>query len=187
MTLGADDLRRHLAELSAVDRRRDALALSSTQQAELWRSASADQRRPEGELVPGTTAVYLGRNSLRLFSHFEKWFARQGDQVVGCNRHALSALIGPGYFTVSQQKAAELEFDYSQVPPVAPADWPAVKRNSGPFARQVYGDLLDHVVWVTADVLVGAAFRRGTPLDSYFILVRKPDRDRATAPAGVSR
>lgn len=152
----------------------EALALSPAQLSAAWRSASADPPQSPGELVPESTAVYQGRNSLRLFSSFEKWFARQGDQVVGCNRHALSALIGPGYFTVGQPGAAELVFDYSRVPAVAPGGWPPVQPNSRPLARPVYGDLLDRVVWLTPDVLIGAAFRRGKPLDSYFVLVREP-------------
>jgi hypothetical protein len=39
-------------------------------------------------------------------------------------------------------------------------------------AKPVYGGLRDRVAWVSPDVLIGAAFREGTPLDSYFVLVR---------------
>ena len=168
----AEELRRHVAGLRPDQRRRECLGLSGPQQRALWRLVGADGPGPEGELVTGRFSVFEGRNSLRLFTSFEKWFTRQGDRVVGCNRHALSALIGPGYFSVERRWAGGLEFDYTQVPAVAPSGWPSVRPNSRPLARPVYGDLLDRVVWLAPDVLVGSAFRRGTPLDSYFILVR---------------
>jgi hypothetical protein len=162
----------HVAGLSLADSLSECLALSAAQQKRLWELASSAPAAQAGELVADTAATFAGRNSLRLFTRFEKWFARQDRAIVGCNRHALSPLIGPGYFTVRNDGAPMLEFDYSTVPAQAPPGWPVIKQNTGLLARPVYGDLLDKVVWISPDVLIGAAFRGGTPLDSYFVLVR---------------
>ena len=170
--VSAEAIRRHLSRLRPAARQGEGLALRPWHRARLWRLAAADASRPSGVLVPDGSAVYAGRNSLRLFSRFEKWFAQRGDLVIGCNRHPLSPLIGPGYFSVNEPAASELEFDYSKVPATAPEGWPAPRANTRFLARQVYGELLDRVVWVAPDVLIGAAFRSGAPLDSYFILVR---------------
>jgi hypothetical protein len=58
------------------------------------------------------------------------------------------------------------------IPDAAPPGWPRVAPNSGFLARSVYGNLLDRVRWAGPDVLIGAAFRGETPLDSHFVLVR---------------
>jgi len=47
-----------------------------------------------------------------------------------------------------------------------------VTSNSRWLSHPVYGDLLDRVVWASPGVLIGAAFRGGAPLDSYFVLAR---------------
>jgi len=161
----------HVAGLSQAESLGECLALSAAQQKRLWELATSAPAAQAGELVADTTATFAGRNSLRLFTRFEKWFAQQDHAIVGCNRHALSPLIGPGYFTVRNDGSPMLEFDYSTVPAEAPPGWPVIKQNSG-LARPVYGDLLDKVVWISPDVLIGAAFRGGSPLGSYFVLVR---------------
>jgi hypothetical protein len=163
------------AELGAADRVAECRALSGAQQRRLWELASAQPARQAGELVPGgrETEVFAGRNSLAMFSSFEKRFARQGTVIAGYNVHPLGRLIGPGYFTVEPTPAGmPLRFDYSHIPAAAPAGWPRVKDNSSILARPVYGGLLDEVVWVTADVLIGSAFKGGRPLGSYFVLAR---------------
>ncbi len=161
----------HLAARSHAEGVDECLALTPPRQRRLWELASAADL-PPGELVADTTSAFAGRNSLRIFSRFEKWFARQGGSTFGFNRHVLRPLIGPGYFTVRNERPGELVFDYRELPAQAPRTWPAVRSNSDFFARPVYGDLLDRVAWVSSDVLIGAAFRRDTPLNSYFVLVR---------------
>ena len=174
-TVEAAEIRGAIDALPDDERSHVCLALSPPQQRRLWQVASGGPTHAGGEFVSGGTAVFAGRNSLRVFSRFEKWFSRQDGQVVGCNRHPLSALIGPGYFSVRGSGGAPgpVEFDYGQIPLHAPAGWPPVRDNARGLARPVYGDLVDRVVWVAQDVLIGAAFRRGAPLDSYFVLVRK--------------
>ena len=161
----------HVSSLTQAERVHECLALTAAHQRRLWEVASTSDL-PSGELTNGRTVVFAGRNSLRLFSRFEKWFCRLDGSVVGCNRHVLGPLIGPGYFTVRTDNSGKLMFDYGTVPSHAPPSWPRVSANSGFLARSVYGDLLDRVAWVSPDVLIGAAFRRDRPMDSYFVLTR---------------
>lgn len=166
---------KHLDGLNAADRMSECRALSAAQQKHLWELAAAAPRRDGGELVPAgqDQAVFAGRNSLSMFNHFQKRFARVGSEVSGYNVHPLAWLIGPGYFIVEPgPPGMPLRFDYSRVPTAIPAGWPPVSDNSSVFARPVYGGLLDEVAWVTADVLIGSAFRGGHALGSYFVLAR---------------
>ncbi|HZQ49810.1 MAG TPA: hypothetical protein VFB69_05845 [Candidatus Dormibacteraeota bacterium] len=169
-------IRAHVAALTPADRVAECRSIAAKHQERLWELASAAPTGVDGQLVPAgeATATFMGRNSLRAFSHFEKRFARQGADVVGRNVHPLGWLIGPGYFLVDQGvHGGRIRFDYSRVPTEVPAGWPTPSDNkSSMFARAVYGDLLDKVLWITADVLIGAAFRRGLPLGSYFVLAR---------------
>lgn len=159
-SLGQDELRTRCLALRPGDQRR------------LWELADAAPAAA-GVLVPASgTATFAGRNSLAAFSRFEKRFVRQGDSIVGRNVHPLSPIIGPGYFTVREGDPVGLVFDYDRVPSQAPPGWPRARDNSGLLARSVYGDLQDRVRWIGADVLIGAAYRGGRPLDSYFVLVR---------------
>ncbi|HEY8760854.1 MAG TPA: hypothetical protein VIP52_08085 [Candidatus Dormibacteraeota bacterium] len=166
-------LRSHVGQLSPAERTVECLSLAAPQQKRLWEMVSAGPAVAGVLLPPGAAStVFAGRNSLRMFTRFEKRFARQGPAVVGCNRHTLSWLIGPGYFTVEPDDTGGLRFDYERVPVDSPPGWPAVAPNTGTFARPVYGQLLDRVGWVSPDVLIGSAFRSGKLLDSYFVLVR---------------
>jgi hypothetical protein len=165
----------HLDALDSADRVAECGALSAARQKRLWELASAAPRPGGGDLIPGgqDTAVFAGRNSLGMFSHFQKRFARRGAEIAGYNVHPLAWLIGPGYFMVETGPAGmPLRFDYARVPTAAPAGWPRVSDNSSALARPVYGGLLDEVVWVASDVLVGSAFREGRALGSYFVLAR---------------
>ena len=168
------DLARHLDRLAPGERTKQCLSLSPAEQRVLWDMASSAPS-PQDDLIRAgaDTQAFAGRNSLALFSRFEKRFFRSGARIFGINKHALAWLIGPGYFAVGPRPGAGFRFDYRELPEAAPVGWPAVRPNSATFAHTVYGDLVDEVVWVARDVLVGAASRKGAPLNSYFVLVRE--------------
>jgi hypothetical protein len=161
----------HLDALNKEERAADCLSLSRDQQKRLWEIASADPAEAQ-ELVGERGAVFAGRNSLRLFSKFEKRFARHHGALIGYNVHGLGWLTGPGYFSVTSPRGNWLLFDYNKVPGDRPDGWPRVSRNDQGFAKPVYGGLLDDAVWVARDVLIGSARRGDFPLDSYFVLAR---------------
>ena len=162
---------------AATDAERVAAIRSMTKehQKRLWSVASSNPQ-PDGELIASGSRDgiqrFAGRNSLALFSRFEKRFFNSDGRVFGMNQHPLMPLIGPGYFGVAARRSGGLIFGYRQLPANAPAGWPAVRTNDQGLARSVYGALVDEVVWVSRDVMIGAAFRDGQPLDSYFVLAR---------------
>lgn len=165
------DISAHLDAIDAQQRIAECLGLSKDQQRRLWAIASADPGEVQELVGEQGPAVFAGRNTLGLFTRFEKRFARDDGGVIGYNRHSLSWLIGPGYFTVSATPRGLL-FDYGKVPGKGPDGWPRVVPNSKGFAKPVYGGLLDDAVWVARDVLIGSARRGDVSLDSYFVLIR---------------
>jgi hypothetical protein len=165
------DISEHLDSLDKQERITECLALAKDHQKRLWELASADPFDAQELVGERSTAVFAGRNTLGLFTRFEKRFARVDGALIGYNHHSLSWLIGPGYFTVTAT-ASGLLFDYGKVPGTGPDGWPRVSPNSQGFAKPVYGGLLDDAVWVARDVLIGSARRGDVSLDSYFVLTR---------------
>ena len=173
------DLAAHLDALDAVTRVAECRALSGALQKRLWAVCAGAPAFGLDDLVPpaaGAEAViYAGKNSLAMFSWFEKRFRRFGGAVVGYNHQSMSWATGPGYFTVVPAEGAhagELLFDYTRVPAATPAGWPPVKGNEGGLSRFVYKNLHDFCRRVSRDVIIGSATRLGKDMDSYFVLAR---------------
>jgi hypothetical protein len=135
------------------------------------------------DLVPAETpplqAVrHIGRNSLPLFSDFEKRFYRLHTPaaVGGANFQSTSALTGPGYFTASVRgEPAEVVIDYNQIPETAPQGWPALTDNDHGIGRFVYGGMIDTLRRVSRHVSIGAAQKRGQAPSAFFVLTRLPN------------
>lgn len=128
-------------------------------------------------LPPLTPVRHYGRNSLPMFTHFEKRFYRLStpDCVGGANFQSTSWLTGPGYFVVRPAaNSGELVIDYDVQPEQAPAGWPEVCSNDNGISRLVYGGgLLDTLRRVSEHVSIGAVAKRGEPVMGYFILCRE--------------
>ena len=172
---GGEELAGALDAASESERVAAIRSMTREQQKRLWSVASANPRRDEELVESGARdgiQQFAGRNSLAFFSRFEKRFFYSDGRVFGMNHHALMALIGPGYFGVAARPGGGLVFGYRQLPASVPAGWPVVRSNDKGLARSVYGALVDEVVWVSRDVLIGAAFRDARPLDSFFVLAR---------------
>ncbi len=129
----------------------------------------------------GTTVYFEGRNSLPLFSRFQKRLARTADGIVfGYNYQpapAVGRVTGPGYFVVTEagaDHAGELLFDYTQPPPFEPAGWPAFRPNNAGVSRLVFMNMHDYVRRAATGVVVGAAFKLGVDQDAYFSLTLAP-------------
>jgi len=134
------------------------------------------------DIVPAAekrTIIYEGRNSLPLFSGFQKRFARvAGGAIVGYNHQSMSFVTGPGFFVVQEpsgkgEHAGEPYFDYTAAPPAIPEGFPAYAANEKGFSKLVYMDLLDYMRGAAKGVIVGRAWKRGSPEGSYFVLVRE--------------
>jgi len=137
------------------------------------------------DLVPPTRADleevrHLGRNSLPVFTIFEKRFCRlpgslaeAPKELAGYNFQTLSPITGPGYFiAVPDANTREVLVDYRRLPNQAPVDWPAVQSNESGLSRFVYGFMIDRLRRVSEHVTIGSAARNGKDLGSYFVLCR---------------
>jgi len=135
------------------------------------------------ESVPDLVPVrHQGRNTLPLFTHFEKRFCRPRGAdpekpalLYGFNFQRLAFATGPGYFVAREDPArAEVRIDYGSLPPERPESWPAIRSNEQGLARLVYGFLEDTLRRVSEHVAIGSAARRGRDLGSWFVLCRYP-------------
>src|SRR5437870_2697828 len=82
----------HLSSLDGPERVRQCRALNKRRQSRLYELAAEggplapeDLLRPAADGRPGEPIRWYGKNSLPVFSHFEKHFVRQDGEVVGFN------------------------------------------------------------------------------------------------------
>jgi hypothetical protein len=138
------------------------------------------------DLVPpvraaGETVRHYGKNTLPVFTHFEKRFARPAGEnpqmpavLHGFNFQAMAWLTGPGYYLARvDPERPEVLIDYRELPPAAPPDWPPLRRNEVGAARFVYGFMVDRLRRVSEHVTIGSAARKGRDLGSWFLLTRE--------------
>jgi len=180
-----DELREYLEELGHDSR---LAALRSLRPGHLRRMYDAVEGMWKLDLshfVPPTHAAFRtvhhhGKNSLPAFTTFQKWFcqpAKDSDELWGLNDQALSPVTGPGYFVARQATDGrdEVDFDYLEVPPEAPAGWPPVQANEAGLnlSRFVYGGMVDRVRKVSDQVSIGRAFKGSKPMRAWFVLCRE--------------
>lgn len=132
--------------------------------------------------VGDLTAVrHFGKNSLPMFTHFEKRFCRPAGEdpakpsaLWGFNFQSMSPVTGPGYF-VARNDGTRLEVlvDYREIPPERPAGWPTLRVNDRGLSRFVYGGMVDRLRRVSEHVTIGSAARKGRDLGSWFVLCRE--------------
>ena len=176
----AAEITEYLDGLEEPDRVKEVLGVTGQGIKDLYKAMAGAPPATVDELVPKDekrTIIYEGRNSLPVFSRFQKRLARMGDEIVGYNHQILSFLTGPGYFLVrgplgEGEHGGELLFDYTVAPPLGPTDWPRYKSNNAGLSRQVFGNLNDYVRSVAAGVFVGKAFKLGIEQGTYFSLSR---------------
>ncbi len=132
---------------------------------------------------PMTEVIHHGKNSLPLFSHFQKRFTRaeaepHAGQVWGFNRQSNEPFTGPGYFVVHTewdggQVEGEVAIDYRKVPAGRVASWPDILPNSARLGRFVYDGMVDVMRGVSKNVSIGRAWKHGKFMDAWFALVRE--------------
>jgi len=179
-------IRRFLDELSHPERVAAIRSLGSAELHSLYAGVEGFKPVTLEDLVPSTvedfaTVRHHGKNSLPIFTHFEKRFCRPREadrdaalELYGFNFQTLAAITGPGYF-VARQSAdrPEVLIDYGTLPPERPADWPPLRSNQRGLPRLVFGFLLDTLRGVSDHVTIGSAARRGRDLGSWFALCRE--------------
>ena len=126
-----------------------------------------------------TTVILEGRNSLPMFSRFQKRFYRTepGGLIVGYNHQTMSFVTGPGYFVVQGPEGTgphptEPFFDYTVAATTQPEGWPAIKPNDRGLSRAVYANMKDYCRRVARGVLVGKAYKLGVSQDAFFTLTK---------------
>lgn len=164
--------------LSPETRVLETQALSRAEQKRLWELCEEAPPLTVEDLLPSTTrdgetVIYAGKNSLPLFTHFEKRFSRFSGKVYGYNQAKLIAITGPGYYSVGKNAQGEMLFDYTDVPPQGAAGWPKVRSNSRGISFFVYRNLHDYNRRVGKGVIIGYATRLGRPMNSYYVLARR--------------
>jgi len=132
----------------------------------------------------GEEVIHEGKNSLPAFTEFQKRFVKLEDgRVVGYNHGSTMGLIGPGYFVLKEtagnpdwtEHGSVVVDYYEQLPtntPV-PAHWPKIKGNHQGLQMFVYNNMHDFMRRVSDHVSIGAAFKKGNSIDSYFLLCRQ--------------
>src|SRR5690349_5366471 len=134
----AREIGAYLDDLSADARLAQVLAITGSRVRRLYDAVADAPPIALEEFVPANTTgtlIYEGRNSLPMFSRFQKRFTRgPGGVVVGYNHQTMAFATGPGYFVVRPgsgegEHGKELDFDYTAEPPVIPEGWPAYAPN----------------------------------------------------------
>jgi hypothetical protein len=134
---------------------------------------------------PRTEVIHEGKNSLPLFTRFQKRFCRppiaNSTELWGYNEQANRLFTGPGYFVAHHNDRGELVIDYRFVPEGRPEDlppgWPAIIPNSARLSRFIYNGTVDVMRRVSQRVTIGRAERAGKPMDAWFALVRCTPRE----------
>ena len=180
------EIARFLDGLDSGDRVEASRAAGRAEQRRLYEAVDRFGEVLLADLVPPSTremtAVrHYGRNTLPLFTHFEKRFSRpkdaealKPDQLYGFNFQSLAVVTGPGYFVAREDPARpEVLVDYRELPAEQPEGWPEIRSNERGLSRFVYGFMVDTLRRVSDHVTIGSAARAGRDLGSWFILCRE--------------
>jgi len=176
------DITEYLRKLDHQKKLEQVLTLNKKCQARLWELAKEGKPLSLDYLVPpGTKPLYPqpfeGKNSLPVYTRFQKVFYRTEDGLIaGYNNSPAAWLIGWGYYVAEQswKEPKELAVNYTKLPKDKPENWPEIKSNTTGFSSLVYGNMVDFLRQVDEDVLIGKATRKGEKdLNSYFVMCRK--------------
>jgi len=161
-------------------------ALGRSEQSRLYEAVDGFRTVRLEHLVPPSThdftpVRHYGRNTLPLFTHFEKRFCRpkgadpvKPGELYGFNFQSMAVVTGPGYFIAREDPVRpEVLVDYNLVPPAHPDGWPDIRPNDRGLSRFVYGYMIDTLRGVSEHVTIGSAARKGRDLGSWFILCRE--------------
>jgi hypothetical protein len=171
-----------LDDLAEPDRLRAVAGLRRKELAALFEAAAENQPLRLTDLVPAkvpalTEVIHDGKNSLPMFTRFEKRVCRppgQDDELWGYNEQDLRAITGPGYFVIHSERH-DVVVDYRRLPPEPPPGWPKILPNSARLSRFIYNGTVDVLRRVSEGVTIGRAYRQGKAMDNWFALVRRAD------------
>jgi hypothetical protein len=183
-TIDLPPLTRYLDELGHAGRLYATRQWDKATQARLYEAAKGYRATSIDDVVPRSTealreVIHHGKNSLPVFSTFQKRFCRPSDPTVtdklwGYNHQAMTPVTGPGYFvTRPGTNEGEVDIDYTMLPPEKCAGWPAIIPNSAKLGRFIYEGMVDTIRGISQHVTIGRATIKGKVQDAYFVLVRE--------------
>ena len=156
---------------------------SKKQQAAIFEAAKGVRPLTLEHLVPADTeplvqVIHDGRNTLPVFSRFQKRFCKPDDDKAkdvlwGYNHGVTMPYTGPGYFVAKAGDEGELVIDYRELPPSHPASWPPILPNSARLGMFVYEGMVDYLRGISEHVSIGRAWKKGEMMDAWFVLVRQ--------------
>lgn len=179
------DIREIVSSLDGLgddDRIKTVVSLGGKQLAALYEIAADNAPLQLTDLVPAqvppmTEVIHEGKNSLGVFTRFQKRFIRPAagntTELWGYNEQSFRGFTGPGYFIAHYTQRGELVVDYRVLPPDKPAGWPKIIPNSARLSRFIYNGTVDYLRRVSRNVVIGRAFRREKPMNAWFALVRR--------------
>jgi hypothetical protein len=124
----------------------------------------------------GEVVIHYGKNSLPVFTHFQKRIVAQGDEIQGYNHQSMAWLTGPGHFILraSPEVEGEVWFDYTVTPVAEFTQFPPLRANDRGASRFVYAGMIDIVRRVSRDLTIGTALKGGKMTGDFFGLCRPP-------------
>lgn len=181
-----EEIGRTLDGMTTAARREAVRALGGKEQAILYDLAAGNGCTIEDFVPPMRPpfeeVIHSGKNSLPLFTNFEKRFCRpqrtEGSPIAyGYNEGFTRTFVGPGYF-IAREKPHEsgvptVVIDYYSVPDEKPPAWPDIRPNSAGLSRFVYFQMEDWMWKVSKHVSIGRARRSGKWSNNYFALTRE--------------
>ena len=181
--INIDELGQAFEEASPEQRLELIYSLNKRDQIKLWNAAEGRavdlQHLVPAGIQSGVEVIHSGKNSLPLFSRFEKRFMRpEGDleRLFGYNEGSARKFVGPGYFVAHHyDEEGTVGVDYYQIPPddATLADgWPAMKTNDGGISNLVYGKMIDYLRKISDHLCVGRAEKKGKITNNFFVLCR---------------
>ena len=170
-----DELREQLDSTTPDVRVDWVYSLGKSEQKCLFEMARGALRATDFHGEEGEVVIHEGRNSLPLFTRFQKRVCLQGERAQGYNENDIRWFIGPGHFLVrpSEETEGEMWLDYYWVPDSAPPEFPGACDNKKGFSRFVYAGMIDVMRGVSQHVTIGRAIRGGKETENYFVLCRK--------------
>ncbi len=179
-----EEIAAFMNELSPRERVEQALGITGKRVGKLFHAVDGGPQLTIQHFVPdstaaGRTVIFEGRNSLPMFTRFQKRFARvESGQVVGYNHQTMAFATGPGFFVVKEGQPEarvhkELYLDYTDVPKEVPTGWPRFQSNTAGLSLLVYANMKDYMREIATNIYIGAAYKRGKDQGQYFILARQ--------------
>lgn len=179
-----DEAAGRFEEASPTERVQITESIDAKTQARLWdacegRSVTIDEMVPAdlGALRP---VIFHGKNSLPMFTRFQKRFCRSDDgkELWGYNYQPvgwLAPLTGPGYFVAydSPTGPGGVAVDYTRIPTAKPREWPDLHDNTYRLSRFIYNGMIDYLRRVSPHLLIGRATKGGKDMPNYFLLCRE--------------